>query len=60
VHVGTRELCYPDVLRLQERDATDGVKLQATVCDGAVHVYPPVPAPEGRAAARTIVQEMAR
>ena len=57
VYVGTRELCYPDVLHLQERGVTDGVKLQATVCDGAVRVYPLVPAPEGRAAARTIVQE---
>jgi monoterpene epsilon-lactone hydrolase len=31
------------------------VKLQVTVCEGAVHVYPLVPAPEGRTAAREIV-----
>ena len=30
-----------------------------TVCDGAVHVYPLVPAPEGRAAAREIVRVVA-
>jgi len=60
VHVGTRELCLPDVLLLQERAAAEGVKLEVTVCEGAVHVYPLVPAPEGRAAARAIVDLVAR
>jgi monoterpene epsilon-lactone hydrolase len=58
VYVGTRELCLPDVLLLQDRCATEGAKPQITVCEGAVHVYPLVPAPEGRAAARRIVEEM--
>lgn len=58
VYVGTRELCHPDVLLLQERAATAGAELQVTVCEGAVHVYPLVPAPEGRAAAREIVASM--
>lgn len=60
VYVGTRELCLPDVLLLQERAAAAGAALEVTVCPGAVHVYPLVPAPEGRAAARRIVEEIAR
>lgn len=60
VYVGTRELCLPDVLLLQERGAAAGAALEITVCPGAVHVYPLVPAPEGRAAARRIVEEIAR
>lgn len=59
VYVGTRELCLPDVLLLQERAAAAGAELRVTVCAGAVHVYPLVPAPEGRAAAREIVEEIA-
>jgi monoterpene epsilon-lactone hydrolase len=55
VYVGTREICLPDVLRLQDRGVIEDVKLQVTVCEGAVHVYPLVPAPEGRTAAREIV-----
>ncbi len=60
VYVGTRELCLPDVLLLQQRAAAAGAALEVTVCPGAVHVYPLVPAPEGRAAARAIVAEIAR
>ncbi len=60
VYVGTRELCLPDVLLLQERAAAAGAALEVTVCPGAVHVYPLVPAPEGRTAARRIVEEIAR
>jgi monoterpene epsilon-lactone hydrolase len=55
VYVGTREICLPDVLLLQERARAEGADVQVTICAGAVHVYPLVPAPEGRAAARTIV-----
>jgi monoterpene epsilon-lactone hydrolase len=60
VYVGTREICLPDVLLLQERAAAEGAELRVTICEGAVHVYPLVPAPEGRAAARAIVREMSR
>ena len=60
VYVGTRELCHPDVLLLEERATRAGAELRLTVCDGAVHVYPLVPAPEGRAAARRIVRTVAR
>jgi monoterpene epsilon-lactone hydrolase len=59
VYVGTRELCLPDVLLLRDRAAAGGAKVQVTVCEGAVHVYPLVPAPEGRAAARAIVAGIA-
>jgi acetyl esterase/lipase len=55
VLVGTHEICLPDVLELQERATRDGAQLEVTVCEGAVHVYPLVPAPEGRAASRAIV-----
>ncbi|MGY1754746.1 alpha/beta hydrolase fold domain-containing protein [Blastococcus sp. SYSU D01042] len=60
VYVGTHELCLPDVLLLQERGAAAGAQLRVTVCPGAGHVYPLVPAPEGRAEARRIVEEIAR
>lgn len=60
VYVGTHELCLPDVLLLQERGAAAGAELRVTVRPGAVHVYPLVPAPEGRAEARRIVEEIAR
>jgi acetyl esterase/lipase len=56
VYVGTREICLPDVLLLEDRCRAEGVKPRVTLCEGAVHVYPLVPAPEGRAAARTIVR----
>jgi epsilon-lactone hydrolase len=58
--VGTHEICLPDALQLQERARSEGVKVDVTVCEGAVHVYPLVPAPEGRAAARAIVDLVAR
>lgn len=59
-YIGTRDLFYPDVLRLRELAADAGARLDVTVCDGAIHVYPLVSAPEGRAAARTIVEQLSR
>jgi epsilon-lactone hydrolase len=59
VSVGTHELCLPDVLLLRDRAAAAGTKVEVTVCEGAVHVYPLVPVPEGRAAARAIVDRVA-
>ncbi|MQY29327.1 alpha/beta hydrolase fold domain-containing protein [Nocardia aurantia] len=56
VYIGTRDLFYPDALLLRQRAANVSV----TVCQGAIHVYPLVPVPEGRAAARTIVETVAR
>ncbi|MER5661719.1 alpha/beta hydrolase fold domain-containing protein [Streptomyces mirabilis] len=59
VYIGTRDLFYPDVRRLEERAAAEGAAVNVIVCDGAVHAYPLVPAPEGRAAARAIVRSAA-
>jgi epsilon-lactone hydrolase len=59
VHVGTRDICLPDSLLLRDRAEAEGAPLRLTVCEGAVHVYPLVPAPEGRAAAAEIVREVA-
>ncbi len=59
VFVGTHEICLPDVLELGEKARAAGVDTDVVVCSGAVHVYPLVPAPEGRAAARRIVQLVA-
>ncbi len=58
--VGTRDIALPDVLLLRERGAAVGADVRVTVCQGAVHVYPLVPAPEGRAAARAVVDEVCR
>ncbi len=59
VYVGTHELCLPDALALQSRGQEEGVDVDVTVCEGAVHVYPLVPVPEGRAAARAVVRTIA-
>jgi monoterpene epsilon-lactone hydrolase len=59
VYVGTHELCLPDALLLEKRAADEGAEVRLTVCEGAVHVYPLVPAPEGRTAARAIVRTVA-
>lgn len=59
VYVGTREIVHPDALLLRDRAVAEGAPLELTVCEGAVHDYPILPVPEGRAAARTIVREIA-
>lgn len=59
LYVGTRDICLPDALLLRDRAAAEGAALQLVVSEGAVHVYPLVPAPEGRAAARAIVRDVA-
>ena len=55
VYVGTDDLLYPDVRRLEERAAADGTGVDVTVCEGGLHVYPLLPVAEGRAALRSIV-----
>ena len=59
VYVGTHEICLPDVLELRDRAERAGTRIEVTVCEGAVHVYPLVPAPEGLAAAAEIVELIA-
>ncbi|MGK5529780.1 alpha/beta hydrolase fold domain-containing protein [Streptomyces sp. URMC 129] len=55
-YVGTHEMIYPDVLALRDRCAAEGVPFDLTVCEGAVHVYPLIPVPEGRRAATDIAR----
>ncbi|UWX98268.1 alpha/beta hydrolase [Arthrobacter zhaoxinii] len=54
--VGTHDLPYPDVLRLERLLKSAGTPVSLHVADGGVHVYPLLPVPEGRAAQRTILQ----
>ncbi len=60
VLVGTRELCLPDVRLLRERATAEGADLEVTECAGALHVYPLLPTPAGRAGARAVVNLVAR
>ena len=62
IYVGTRDIVYPDVRKLQQRVVQAGAagpRLEVTVCADACHVYPLVPVREGRAAAARIVQRVA-
>ncbi|WP_223622334.1 alpha/beta hydrolase fold domain-containing protein [Microbacterium sp. EST19A] len=59
LYVGTRDILHPDAALWSEQARAAGVAVTLTVCEGAVHVYPLVPAPEGRAAAAAIVAELA-
>ena len=55
VFVGTREIGYPDAVDLADAATAAGVRVDLTVAEGAVHVYPLVPAPEGAAGRRAVV-----
>jgi epsilon-lactone hydrolase len=57
--VGTRETCYPDAASFAAAAATAGVEMELVVADGAVHVYPLVPAPEGAEGTRAVVAAVA-
>jgi epsilon-lactone hydrolase len=52
--VGTREIAYPDAADLAAAAAASGVDVELVVAEGAVHVYPLVPAPEGAEGARAV------
>ncbi|MCC3301872.1 alpha/beta hydrolase fold domain-containing protein [Arthrobacter sp. zg-Y895] len=56
VFVGTHDLPYPDVLRLESLMRSAGIPVSLHVADGAVHVYPLLPVPEGRAARKKILE----
>ncbi|MET7772243.1 alpha/beta hydrolase [Nocardia sp. NPDC005366] len=58
VYIGTRDLLYPDVLRFRDLAAEAGADVRVTVCRNAIHVYPLVAAPEGRAATAAIIGEV--
>ncbi|WP_317566677.1 alpha/beta hydrolase [Rhodococcoides yunnanense] len=55
VYIGTHDIFHPDTLELRDRAARAGSDVQVIECAGAVHVYPLVPAPEGRKARAAIV-----
>lgn len=59
LYVGTRDIATPDALRWADRARASGVAVSVDLCPGAVHVYPLVPAPEGRRARRAIVDVLA-
>jgi epsilon-lactone hydrolase len=57
--VGTREIAYPDAADLAAAAAAAGVEVDLTVAEGAVHVYPLVPAPEGAEGSRAVTDAVA-
>jgi epsilon-lactone hydrolase len=57
--VGTRELCLPDSLDLADAAATAGVKVDLTVGEGALHVYPLLPVPEAAEGMQQVVSAVA-
>jgi epsilon-lactone hydrolase len=56
VLVGTREIGYPDAETFAGRAAAAGVDVELIIADGAVHVYPLVPAPEGTEGTRAVIE----
>ncbi len=59
VFVGTRDIGYPDAADFAQAAAAAGVEVDLTVAEGAVHVYPLVPAPEGAEGARAVTDAVA-
>ncbi len=59
VLVGTREIGYPDAVDFAKAASAEGVQVDLTAVEGAVHVYPLVPVPEGAAGTRAVVRAVA-
>jgi epsilon-lactone hydrolase len=59
VLVGTHELCLPDATDLLAAAGKAGVECDLTVVDGALHVYPLLPVPEGAEGTRQVVAAVA-
>ena len=57
--MGDREIGYPDAVAFAEAAAAAGVEVELTVAEGAVHVYPLVPTPEGAEGTRAVVDAVA-
>jgi epsilon-lactone hydrolase len=55
VLVGTRELCLPDATDFRSAATKAGVEVDLVVVEGALHVYPLLPAPEGAEGTRRVV-----
>lgn len=51
---GTRELFYPDIIKLSEKLREAGIQHRLHIGKGLNHVYPVFPIPEGRAAVNEI------
>ena len=58
IYVGDYDLLYLDSLALKERLEEEGVDTTLHYARGALHVYPLIPSPEGRAAVREILDEI--
>lgn len=58
VYVGTRDILFPDVLKLRDLASAAGVSFHLTVAPGAFHVYVLAPVPEGRRAAADLVRTL--
>jgi acetyl esterase/lipase len=57
VYIGTDDILMPDCHKLRNRMPPDRINLHEE--PGAIHVYPLLPVPEGRAARRQILAEIA-
>lgn len=55
VLVGTRELCLPDATDFAAAATKAGVEVDLVVVDGALHVYPLLPTPEGAEGTRRVL-----
>ncbi|UOY02523.1 alpha/beta hydrolase [Blastococcus sp. PRF04-17] len=55
VLVGTRELCLPDSTDFVAAARKAGAEVEIEVVEGALHVYPLLPAPEGAEGTRRVV-----
>lgn len=55
VFVGTRDLCLADTLDLVDAAGEAAVPVDLTVVEGALHVYPLLPVPEGAEGTRAVV-----
>ena len=55
LYTGTRELLYPDALRLNQALTDAGVQVELRVGRGLNHEYPLMPIPEAKAAIREMV-----
>jgi epsilon-lactone hydrolase len=53
--VGDRDICMPDSRRLRDLMRAAGVEVNYVERPGAIHVYPLLPVPEGRAAREDMV-----
>ena len=59
VWIGTRDSIHPDVVLLVERCRAVGTPVRLHEAQGAVHVHPLTPTPEGRVGAREVVAALA-